>query len=146
MLLYSHYCRSYNTFLIWNPEKIHAIIYHTRRTGMEEILNADKLILCFSSHDLIAKCCTTNPWQGCYFNSALQPAENHGLRLCGSCVYVHMSSFPCVCLCWRACVEGHMWAVIGILLLSTVQRPKLCWTEKIPEPDSRQCFRALCLL
>lgn len=154
--LYYHYCCSSYNFIFnvkcWtNPcyllsHKHTYPLFKKIQTGMKENFNTDKLILYFSIHDLIAKCCTTNPWHGYYFNSILQPAENWGLRLRGSCVYVHMFSFVCVCLCWLACVAAHMWAVIGILLLSTVQRPKLCWTEKIPEPGTRQRYRVLCLL
>lgn len=55
-----------------------------------------------------------------------------------------MSTYLCVCVCacvcWLACVVARMCAVIGILLLSTVQRPTLRWTEKIPEPALSASF------
>ncbi len=71
---------------------------------MKEVLHTVKLgcfILYSTIHDLITKCCTTVPWHGCYFNSILQPAENRGLRLCGSCVHAHVyvHIFVCVCVC-----------------------------------------------
>ena len=100
----------------------------------------------FSLLDLISECRTKIPWHGCYFNSIPQPAENRGLRSVGPSVSVHICPHVnvCVCVCacvhWLSCVATHMWAAIGILLLSTVQRPTPHWTEKIPKSELSVSF------
>lgn len=118
---------------------------------MKEILRTGKqgcFILYSSIHDLITEFCTTIPWHGCYFNSILQPAENRGLRLCGSCVhvnvYVHM--FVCVCMLACMCCSPHVSSDRNLI---AVNSPKASAALNRENPRARlspQHYRALCLL